>query len=277
MNIAGHDIGVCSWSIHPKDTQELIANVKKLGLEHVQIALGGMAQMDDKRLRQELGVLKNSGLTFTGGMIGFPDEDYSTIASIKKTGGYVSAEEFPVRRAMTKAAAQAGRELGIKLLTAHIGFVPPSSDPNYNEMLERICTIANDLNEMGLTLIMETGQETAPELLQFLNDLRCQNVQVNFDPANMILYGVGDPMEAIGILGRHIAHVHVKDAVLSDSPGVVWGKEVPFGTGQVPPREFLRALKDAGFTGAMCIEREAGDARMQDIAFAIETLKKAAS
>jgi L-ribulose-5-phosphate 3-epimerase len=276
MKIAGHDIGVCSWSIHPKDTHELIANVKKLGLSHAQIALAAMAQMDDKRKQQELGILKSSGLTFTAGMVGFPDEDYSTIASIKKTGGYVSAEEFPVRRAITKAAAQAGKELGIKLLTAHIGFVPPSSDPNYDAMVERICTIASDLDALGMTLIMETGQETAPELLQFLNDLRCKNVQVNFDPANMILYGVGDPIEAIGILGRHIAHVHVKDAVLSDSPGVVWGKEVPFGTGQVPPKEFLRALNDAGFTGALCIEREAGDARMQDIAFAIETLKKAA-
>jgi sugar phosphate isomerase/epimerase len=277
MNIAGHDIGVCSWSLQPRSTQELIANVKRLGLQHVQIGLGAIANMDDKQKHQELGVLRNSGLTFTAGMIGFPDEDYSTIASIRKTGGFVSAEEFPMRRAMTKSAAQAARELGMDLLSAHIGFVPPSSDPSYASMLERICQVAEDLREFDVALVMETGQETAPELLQFLNDLRCQNVRVNFDPANMILYGAGDPIEAIGILGRHIAHVHVKDAVLSDAPGATWGKEVPFGTGQVPPREFLRALKDAGYTGPLCIEREAGDRRMEDIAFAVETLKKAAT
>jgi L-ribulose-5-phosphate 3-epimerase len=277
MKIAGHDIGVCSWSIHPKDTPDLIATVKKLGLQHVQLALGPLAQMDDKRKHQELGLLKNSGLVFTAGMVGFPDEDYSTIAAIKKTGGYVNPEQFPVRRAMTKAAAQVGRELGINLLTSHIGFVPPSSDPAYQPMLERICEVASDLQALGVTLIMETGQETAPELLQFLNDLRCQNVKVNFDPANMILYGVGDPVEAIGILGRHIAHVHVKDAVLSDAPGITWGREVPFGTGQVPPKEFLRALDDAGYMGPLCIEREAGETRIQDIAFAVETLKKAAT
>ena len=276
MNIAGHDIGVCSWSLQPRSTQELIANVKRLGLQHVQLALGGLAQMDDKQKHQELGVLRNSGLTFTAGMIGFPDEDYSTIATIRKTGGFVSAEEFPMRRAMTRSAGQAARELGMNLLSAHIGFVPPSSDPTYASMLERICLIAEDVREFGVTLVMETGQETAPELLQFLNDLRCQNVKVNFDPANMILYGAGDPIEAIGILGRHIAHVHVKDATLSDAPGANWGKEVPFGTGQVPPKEFLRALKDAGYTGPLAIEREAGDQRMQDIAFAVETLKQAA-
>ena len=276
MKIAGHDIGVCSWSIHPKDTPDLIASVKRLGLAHAQLALWPIVKMDDKQKHQELGVLKSSGVAWTAGMIGFPGEDYSTIASIKKTGGFVSAEEFPVRRAMTKSAGQITAELGMKLLTAHIGFVPPSSDPGYPAMVERIEQIAGDLAEFGVTLGMETGQETAPELLQFLNDLRVQNVKVNFDPANMILYGAGDPIEAIGILGRHIAHVHVKDAKLSDAPGVKWGEEVPFGTGQVPPKEFLRALDDAGYAGPVVIEREAGDQRLEDVAFAVETLKKAA-
>ena len=276
MNIAGHTIGVCSWSILPKDTPDLVATVKGLGLQHVQLALGPLAMLDDKRRHQELGVLRNSGLQFTGGMIGFPDEDYSTIASIKKTGGFVSAEEFDFRRQLTKSAAQIAKDLGMPLVTAHVGFVPPSNDPNYGSMVERLETIAADLDTLGLTLTMETGQESAPELLQFFNDLNAKNVKINFDPANMILYGAGDPIEAIGILGRHIAHVHVKDAVLSKSPGILWGTEVPFGTGQVPPKEFLRALKDAGYTGPLAIEREAGETRIQDIAFAIETLKKAA-
>src|SRR5688500_3394680 len=276
MKIAGHDIGVCSWSLHPKDTQELIDNVRKLGLGHVSLALGALAMMDDKRKHQELGVLRNSGLTFTAGMVGFADEDYSSIASIRKTGGYVNEQNFPLRRQITKAAAAVGLELGMKMLTAHIGFVPPSSDPNYAKMVARIGLIASDLNSLGVILLSETGQESAPELLQFLNDLRAPNVKVNFDPANMILYGAGEPIEAIGILDRHIGHVHVKDATSSEQPGAVWGTEVPFGTGQVPPKDFLRALKDVGFTGSMAIEREAGENRMKDIAFAIETLKKAA-
>ena len=276
MKIAGHDIGVCSWSIHPKDTQELIANVKQLGLSHCQLGLFQLATMDDKRKYQELGLLKNSGLTFTAGMIGFGDEDYTTIASIKKTGGYVNEQNFPMRRQVTKMAAQIGLELGMKMLTAHIGFVPPSSDPNYAKMVGRVGQVAEDLNSIGVILLMETGQESAPELLQFLNDLSRPNVKVNFDPANMILYGAGEPIEAIGVLGRHIGHVHVKDAVASNNPGTVWGTEVPFGTGQVPPKEFLRALEDVGFTGALAIEREAGETRMKDIAVAIETLKKAA-
>jgi sugar phosphate isomerase/epimerase len=277
MNIAGHEIGVCSWSLVPKNTQDMIARVKELGLQHVQLALGSLAQMDDKQKHQEVGLLMKSGLTFTGGMMGFPGEDYTTIATIKKTGGYVSEREFPLRRQLTKAAGQIAVEMGMKLVSAHVGFVPPSSDPNYAAMVARIRDIANDFRSLGLTLLMETGQETAPELLQFINDLAVPNVKVNFDPANMILYGAGDPIEAIGILGRHIGHVHVKDATISDTPGVTWGAEVPFGTGQVPVKEFLHALDDAGYTGPLAIEREAGDNRMADIRYAIDTLRTTAS
>lgn len=276
MNIAGHDIAVCSWSLAPKGSADLVDRVKKLGLEHIQLALGNLVALEPDARQRELDVLRNSGIKFTGGMMGFKGEDYSTIAAIKKTGGFVSAAEAPQRRQLMRSAAGLARELGMTLLTSHIGFVPPSSDENYPAMIRRITDIAGDLDEQGITLTMETGQETAPELLQFLNDLHCRNVQVNFDPANMILYGAGDPIEAIGILGRHIAHVHVKDATLSASPGSAWGSEVPFGTGQVPPQEFLDALHAAGYTGPLAIEREAGESRMQDIAFAIETLKKAA-
>ena len=276
MKIAGHDIGVCSWSLGPMETPELISKVKELGLEHMQLWLRNLTLADDKRKAQEMSLLRNSGVTVTAGMISFPGEDYSTIAAIKKTGGFVSEQEFPVRRQLTRGAARVARELGIDKLSTHIGFVPPSSDPLYQAMVKRICDVANDLNEFGIALLMETGQETAPELLQFLNDLSCTNVKVNFDPANMILYGAGDPIEAIGILGRHIAGVHVKDAIASDQPGVTWGTEVPFGEGQVLPKEFLRALEDARYTGPLVIEREAGETRMKDIATAIQTLRAAA-
>src|SRR5580765_8145397 len=236
MKIAGHDIGVCSWSIAPKSTMELIDSVKKLGLAHIQLGLLELAMADDKRKHQELGLLKNSGLTITAGMIGFPGEDYSTIAAIRKTGGFVSEAEFPMRKKLTQQAANVAADLGLKKVSAHIGFVPPSSDPIYAGMLGRICEVATILGEKGMDLLMETGQEPAPELLQFLNDLQCKNVHVNFDPANMILYGAGDPIEAIGILGRHIDQVHVKDATMSKQPSVDWGSEVPFGAGQVPPK-----------------------------------------
>src|SRR5439155_372121 len=126
---------------------------------------------------------RNRAFVGIADLIGFPGEDYSTIPTIRKTGGYVSEEEYPVRKQLTKAAAQLAGEMGMKMLSTHIGFVPPSSDPNYAGMLGRVCSVATDLGELGLELLMETGQESAPELLQLLNDLRCKNVRVNFDRA----------------------------------------------------------------------------------------------
>ncbi|MGB7160505.1 MAG: sugar phosphate isomerase/epimerase family protein [Tepidisphaeraceae bacterium] len=277
MQIDGHDIGVCSWSLQPRDMADLVSQVKQVGLNHVQLALGGLLGLDDKRKHQELGVLRNSGIALTGGMMGFADEDYSTISMIRQTGGFVPDEKWPLRKALMKQAAGLAADMGIRTVTSHVGFIPPSSEAKYKTMVERVCEIAEPLSARGIALLMETGQEPATELLQFLNDLRCQNVRVNFDPANMILYGAGDPIEAIETLGRHIGHVHVKDAKLSARPGEEWGEEVPFGTGEVPPKQFIHALKDAGYTGPLAIEREAGTQRAADVVSAIENLRAAAA
>jgi|SRR5687768_14098759 sugar phosphate isomerase/epimerase len=275
MNINGHAIAVCSWSLKPRDMADLISKVKSLGLEHVQLGLLDLVMMDDKRKHHELGQLRAAGLKLTAGMMSFPGEDYGTIALIRKTGGFVPDEHWPVRKQLMAQGAALAAELGIDKIGVHVGFVPPSSDPHYDATVARVCEVAEPLSERGIQLLMETGQEPASELLQFLNDLKCRNVEINFDPANMILYGAGDPIEAIHTLGRHIQHVHVKDATLSSRPGEAWGEEVPFGTGQVPSREFLDALKSVGYTGPLAIEREAGADRVSDVRTAIETLTNA--
>ena len=270
-----HDIGVCSWSLRPSDTQQLISTIRDLGLSHVQLALTPLVMADDKRRYQEIGLIKNSGLQLIAGMINFPGEDYSSIAIIRKTGGYVPDDQWEMRKKISIDAIQIAGELGIKRISTHIGFVPPSSDEKYAVIVQRIAEIAARFAESGLELLMETGQERAAELLQFLNDVASKNVAINFDPANMILYGAGDPIEAIGLLGRHISHVHVKDAILSDHPGTEWGKEVPFGNGQVSPRRFVDALDGIGYGGALTIEREGrAPHRMDDIRQAIKVLRE---
>ncbi|MDB5302075.1 MAG: asbF [Phycisphaerales bacterium] len=272
MNLQGHDIAVCSWSLQPKGMEELVARVKELGLGHMQLALGELVQLDDKRKQEELGHLRRSGIALTGGMMGFAGEDYSTIERIRQTGGFVPDEEWPLRKRLTAEGAKLAKELGIKTITSHVGFVPPPGDPRYPQIVGRIRELAGMMAQHGVDLLMETGQEPAAELLHFLGDLASPNVHINFDPANMILYGAGDPIEAIKVLGRHIRHVHVKDATPSNNPGIAWGEEVPFGTGRVGPKRFMEALKQAGYAGPLAIEREAGTSRMADVRTAIEAL-----
>lgn len=273
MNIAGHDIAVCSWSLRPANMQDLVSQVRQVGIEHVQLALGPLLTLDAAQRDRELAILRDAGIRITAGMMGFADEDYSTIARIRDTGGYVPTNLWPERKRLTLEAGRLAANLGLKLLTVHVGFVPHSNGELYSTLLGRMREIAHALGDLGVALTMETGQEPANELLRFLSELGATNVFINFDPANMILYGCGNPIEAIRILGRNIRHVHVKDANASDQPGVTWGEEVPFGTGQVGAKPFIAALKSVGYAGPLAIEREAGEQRLADVRSAIQTLR----
>jgi L-ribulose-5-phosphate 3-epimerase len=274
MNLAGHDIGVCSWSLQPKDTADLARMVQQLKLSHVQLAISPLLALGTAQRKERVDQIRAAGLTITAGMISFPGEDYSTITRIRQTGGFMPDDLWAERRETTAMASGICRENGIKMLSAHAGFIPPSSGEKYNTMVERLSDVAASMEKEGVTLIVETGQEHASELLQFLNDIRSRNVGVNFDPANMLLYGAGDPIEAVSILGRHIQHVHVKDAKESDQPGVNWGTEVPFGAGDVQVPEFLEALHQVDYRGPLVIERETGANRVADVQSAIETLRR---
>jgi sugar phosphate isomerase/epimerase len=113
MQIRGHDIGVCSWSIHPTDTADLIARVRELGLDHVQLALLPLLEKQDDAREQDLALLRDSGIKLTAGMISFPGEDYTTIAIIRGTGGYVPNDEWPKRKELSLRAARRGAAKGL--------------------------------------------------------------------------------------------------------------------------------------------------------------------
>jgi L-ribulose-5-phosphate 3-epimerase len=273
MRIRSHDVAICSWSLPSAGMRELVQSVGELGLSHVHLALAPLLFLDDKHKHFELGQLRSAGLSLTAGMIAFPGEDYSTLARIRVTGGFVPDETWDLRRQLTLAAGKLAQELGLTLLTTHVGFIPPSDHADYPKLIKRIAEVAAGLADAGITLAMETGQETASELLQFLNDLPVRNVGVNFDPANMILYGSGDPIEAIETLDRHIRHVHIKDAVASENPGMDWGQLTQVGAGQVDFHEMLTALSDIRYEGPLAIEQESGRRRVEDVRATIDFLQ----
>ena len=127
----------------------------------------------------------------------------------------------------------------------------------------------------SIALGLETGQETAPVLVDLLQKLNRPNVGVNFDPANMILYDKGNPIEALRTLGPWIRQVHIKDARRTKVPGT-WGEEVVVGTGEVDWPAFFATLQELKFTGRLVIEREAGNQRVADIRTAREVVEKLA-
>lgn len=274
MKVGHFDVGVCSWSLRPANADQLVKSLRKLGLHHVQLALGPLVELDSDAQRAELETLEHAEVKITAGMIHFPGEDYSTISNIRRTGGLLPDSHWPARKQRAIDAGKLAQKIGLTQISTHIGFIPPSNNDAYGTLVERLSDLGQQLEEFGIELLMETGQESATDLLHFLHDLKVQNVGVNFDPANMILYGSGDPIDAMKILARHIKHVHVKDAKRSSQPGIEWGTETPFGDGEVPHDEFIDTLQRIDYTGPLVIERESGKCRPEDITYAIDTLEK---
>ncbi len=275
MSMAPLSIGVCSWSLQVKNIPELKRFMDRLGITVVQIACGDPhhASWDEGEAMPE--AARAAGLQMTGTMLGFPGEDYTTPQTIQKTGGFGDPATRPERLERLRWALDRTRALGLSDMMLHAGFIPEPGDPERTGFLDTLGQVSQLGQEKGITIAFETGQETADLLRLTLDELRCPNLKVNFDPANMLLYDKGDPLRAVEILGPDIRSVHVKDANRTRVPGT-WGEEVPLGQGQVNIRAFVQTLKKVGYQGPLCIEREVGDQdqRFADIAHGIRLLRE---
>lgn len=214
------------------------------------------------------GFRATTGIEVVSGMFGTLGEDYSTLETIRETGGIVPDATWDRNLENIRTCADIAQQLKLRLVTFHAGFLPHDpADPDYAKLRGRMETIAAIFASKEIDLALETGQETADTLRSFLETLGCPNVGVNFDPANMLLYGKGDPIESMRTLAPWIRQVHIKDAVRTKTPGT-WGEEVVAGTGEVDWKAFFSVLDGIGYTGDLCIEREAGNQRVEDIAAA---------
>ncbi len=269
-------LAVCSWSVQPSSPQELAARLEDIGIHRVQLALDPLRE-NPKVWDATEACFRDKGISVVSGMFGCVGEDYSTLQSIRDTGGLAPDSTWEQNRRNIQATVPIARRLGIKLLAFHAGFLPhDESDPNFGKMLGRLSEVADVFADAGMNLGLETGQETAPVLLEVLQKLNKTNVGVNFDPANMILYDKGNPIEALRVLGGWVRQVHIKDAVRTKVPGT-WGEEVPVGTGQVDWGAFMATLNAHNPTCDLVIEREAGQQRVADIRFARQTLERTAA
>lgn len=275
-SIRPFEIGVCSWSLQVKSVSELKQLTGRLGLDIVQIACGDPHHASWDEGDAMPAAAKASGLRLSAAMLGFPGEDYTTPATIQKTGGFGDPALRPERLRRLAWGLDRTVQMGLSAITLHGGFIPEPGDPDRTPFLDTLAKAGDMARAAGVTLALETGQETADLLRRTLDDLRHPSVKVNFDPANMILYDMGDPIRAVGILGPDIHSVHVKDAVRTKVPGT-WGEEVPLGKGQVGIAAFLKALRDAGYAGPLAIEREVGnqEQRFADIAHGVTVLREA--
>ena len=273
------EIGLVFWA--GPDPVQTIRDVTQFGLRAGQLgfpeslSLEGAADRWDQALTAEAFVVTTAICSYDG-------EDYSSIPAVVRTVGLVPPETRARRIAHTKAVSDVASKLGIESVACHIGFLPHEpSDLLYQEMKTVALELARYCHGNGQNFTLETGQEPAKVLARFIADVHHPNLKINFDPANMILYGTGDPIEALGVLAEHVISVHCKDGDWPpmDQPASL-GNELPLGKGKVDIPAFITKLKEIGYRGVLAIEREGildPKLRSLDIKNAIELLRQMTS
>jgi sugar phosphate isomerase/epimerase len=230
---------------------------KELGVPTIQLHAPHQQSRTKENAEKFLRRLKDFGITLTCVFGGFEGESYADIPTVSRTVGLVPAETRAARVAEMKEIADFAKQLNCSVVALHLGFVPHDAKSGlYQDVLAVTRDLCDHCKRNGQSLHLETGQEAADGLLQFIQDVGRDNLFINFDPANMILYGTGEPIAALKKVGRFVRSIHCKDGKWAKNPGQEWGQEVPLGEGDVGMENYLRTLKEIGYTGPLTIERE---------------------
>lgn len=267
-------MGLCSWSLRPDSPAQLAALAGACEVSGVQLHLDpireGLWDLDDT-----LAELHAAGLRLMSGMMTMLGEDYTTLESIARTGGVRPDETWPHNHRAAHANAEIARRLGIDLVTFHAGFLPEPGSPERAKIVERINRVADAFSAQGVRVALETGQESPEDLLALLGELGRDEIGVNFDPANMILYASGDPIASLEALAPRISQIHLKDADPPETPGH-WGTERPLGRGRVDWEAFMGVVGSRLGGVGLVIERESGEDRAGDIRGAARLVRRLA-
>lgn len=264
-----------------------LETVRELDVETIHLHTPHGPNRTDEKAAQFREQLIELGVKISIVFAGFEGESYADIPATQTTCGLVPPETRSQRLVELKEIADFARLLssestsyggGAIPVGLHLGFVPhDTTDSRFTDAIAAVQQICDHCLPHGQAVHLETGQEPAAELLAFLETADRPNLYINFDPANMILYGCGEPLEALRTVGKYVRSVHCKDAKWSDKPGETWGEEVPLGEGAVDFEKFVAVLDEIGFEGPLTIEREIPDEperQKREVAAGLELLRK---
>ncbi len=249
------EIGLMFWG--EKNPRLAVRGVQSLGLRCGQLGIAGHVPIDEVMPLWKA-TLAQEDFAITAVFAAYEGESYADIPTVQKTVGFIPRATRAAREERTRKVIDLAAALGVTGFACHIGFVPEEvTDPDYvavREIVRRICDYAA---RHRMTVALETGQEPAHVMKAFIQDVGRENLRINFDPANLILYGTGDPIGALGVLAPWVLSVHVKDGIWPslNKPGSL-GSEMPLGEGAVGIDRFIAKLKEVGYKGPLTIERE---------------------
>jgi L-ribulose-5-phosphate 3-epimerase len=264
-----------------KDPLTALQKVKEMGFTTCQLAnppdeyiYGERAEELTQDVKKSI---KKTGIHISAVFIMYKGHIWNLVDG-PRTIGLVPEETRAVRVVHACRVSNWAKKIGVKTVTSHMGFIP--ADPAsliYKGFIETMKAFVGFCGANGQTFAFETGQEPPDVLRRTIDDIGLNNVGVNFDCANLILYGMGRPLDGIKAFGEFVVNTHCKDGIWPQTPGQM-GREVPIGEGEVNFQEVIPSLYAIGFRGPLTIEREiSGEQQIQDILNAkrlLEEIKK---
>ena len=246
-----------------QDPAAALAKVQALGLPTAQVWTTDFQPELAQRLQE---ARERYGIELTSVVTGGPGDEVYDFYAGPRTIGLVPPETRAARIARLKNASEFAKQCGIPAVQTHCGFIPENpNDPVYRELIAAAKEVAAYCQHNSQNFRYETGQETPITLIRAIHDVGLENQGVNFDLANLILYGKANPVDAIELLAPFIQGIHAKDGLWPTNPREL-GQEVPIGKGKVDFPRIISRLKELNYRGALTIEREvSGPKQLEDV------------
>lgn len=257
-----------------RDVRQEIKKVRDLGLSSCQLSSWDPATRTDEAAEAIKQACAEYEVEVSALWTGYPGPATWNFTEGPATIGLVPPEYREMRVAALIQGVEFAARLGVPDTITHAGFIPENpKDPLYAGTIEALTQVAKRSKQLGLHFCFETGQETPIALLRAMEDIGTGNLGINLDPANLLMYGKANPVDALDILGPYVRGVHAKDGEYPTEPGKL-GVEKPMGDGRVNFPVLVPKLKSYGYEGALTIEREiSGDQQIADIKRAISILE----
>lgn len=250
--------------------------VANFGLEATQLAVWNMSVYTDENAAMVRKASADSGIAIAAIWAGYSGPVKWNFTEGPVTLGLVPASLRRQRVEDLKRGADFAVSTGAPAIITHCGFIPENmTDYNYGPVCDAIYEVASYCKELGIGFWFETGQETPVVLLRTIKRVGLDNLGINLDPGNLVLYGKGSPCDAIEVFGKYVRNLHIKDGISPDD-GERLGHEAQVGKGFVNFPRLLPRLKEMGFDGDLIIEREIGDGeeKNRDIRETVGNLRK---
>lgn len=268
------NIGIMLGCGPETDYESRFRDARELGMESCQLSMWNPELFTDETAGKINLAMQKTGLSVSLLWAGWTGPCEWNFTAGPDTIGLVPSAYRAMRLDQLKLASGFAQKIGVTDIATHVGFIPENpSDPEYNGLVAGLRDLCRLLQSRGQYFLFETGQETPVTMLRTIEQIGMDNIGINFDTGNLILYGKANPVDAMRVFGRYVRNTHIKDGFYPEN-GRSLGREVKVGEGLANMPEILRMLKDVGYHGAYTIEREiSGEQQKKDIAETVDYLR----